>query len=90
MFLKSAALAGAFALLANASPLDVSKTNPCAQIASIYTAQQKSSPGSTVEVAGQLAYDCLNSVPLHQPEASALMSAILPYVEWQTSKYRID
>jgi hypothetical protein len=35
-------------------------------------------------VDGQLAYDCLNSVPLHQPEALELLDSILPYLDWQT------
>jgi hypothetical protein len=39
---------------------------------------------ATPIVDGQLAYDCLQSVPLGQPEALALMESIFPYVEWQT------
>ena len=41
---------------------------------------------ATPTVDAQLAYDCLNSVPLRQPQASSLLDAILPYLEWQTGK----
>jgi len=35
-------------------------------------------------ISAQLAYDCLTSVSLHADDATALVNAILPYVEWQT------
>lgn len=35
----------------------------------------------------QLGYECLTSVPLHAPEALALVNSILPFVEWQSGKH---
>lgn len=82
------ALVGAFALLSDATPMETSGTkDACAQIASVYAAQKSAAPAVAVKVPGQLAYNCLNSVPLHKKEASALMDAILPYVEWQSGMY---
>lgn len=90
MVFGSFALVGAFALLSNATPLTTNGTkDACAQIASAYTAQKSAAPAAAVKVPGQLAYDCLNSVPLHQKEASALMDAILPYVEWQSGELNL-
>lgn len=37
-------------------------------------------------VDGQLAYDCLNSVPLHADDAVRLVRSIQPYLEWQSSE----
>jgi len=42
-------------------------------------------------VAAALAYDCLNSVPLHKDEALALVESLEPYVEWQSdAAYKAD
>jgi hypothetical protein len=39
---------------------------------------------ATPTVSAQLAYDCLNSVPLGSTEATDLVNSLLPYVEWQS------
>jgi hypothetical protein len=47
----------------------------------------KHSPNSipaTPTVAASLAYECLNSVPLHKEEAIELVDSLVPYFEWQS------
>ncbi|OAA67930.1 peptidase s41 family protein [Niveomyces insectorum RCEF 264] len=58
-------------------------TEPCALASSAWAAQVALSV-ATPTIAAALAYDCLRSVPLHTPEALALVDAIEPYLEWQT------
>lgn len=41
---------------------------------------------ATPTVSAQLAYDCLNSVPLGATEATDLVNSLLPYVEWQSGE----
>jgi hypothetical protein len=41
---------------------------------------------ATPTVSAQLAYDCLNSVPLGTTEATNLVNSLLPYVEWQSGE----
>ena len=46
---------------------------------------------ATPTVAASLAYECLNSVPLHKEEAIALVDSIEPYLEWQSdAAYKAD
>ncbi|KAF9881453.1 hypothetical protein CkaCkLH20_00599 [Colletotrichum karsti] len=45
----------------------------------------------TPTVPAQLAYDCLNSVPLGKQEAIDLVDSIVPYLEWQSdAAYKAD
>lgn len=39
---------------------------------------------ATPTVAASLAYECLNSVPLHKEQAIELVDSIVPYLEWQS------
>ncbi|TVY75827.1 Peptidase S41 family protein [Lachnellula suecica] len=57
----------------------------CAIVSSSASAVLAASPKVTPTVDAQLAHDCLASVPLHATEAKALVEAILPYVEFQTT-----
>ena len=41
-------------------------------------------------VDAQLGYDCLTSVPLNASAATALVEAILPFIEWQTGESRVS
>lgn len=61
-------------------------TEPCARVSSEWAAQKQANASATVVVDGQLAYDCLNSVPLHGDEAVRLVRSIEPFLQWQTSE----
>ncbi|TDZ16293.1 Peptidase S41 family protein ustP [Colletotrichum orbiculare MAFF 240422] len=57
---------------------------PCAQVSELWAARvSEDDPYPSVEA--ELAYACLKSVPLHKPEAIALVDAIRPYLEWQST-----
>lgn len=62
------------------------ETEPCAQVSSEWAAQKLANASATVLVDGQLAYDCLNSVPLHGDDAVRLVRSIEPFLQWQTSE----
>ncbi|POS72461.1 hypothetical protein DHEL01_v209148 [Diaporthe helianthi] len=67
-----------------------SSTEPCAAVGREWAAQ-KAANVSVPVVDGQLAYDCLNSVPLHAEDAVRLVRSIQPYLEWQsTTSYLKD
>ncbi|KAK4655267.1 hypothetical protein QC762_301280 [Podospora pseudocomata] len=69
----------------------VSTAEPCAIVSSSWSSQQVFSPSATPTVAAELAYECLNSIPLHKQEALELVDAIEPYLEWQSdSAYKAD
>ncbi|KAJ4391823.1 hypothetical protein N0V93_005443 [Gnomoniopsis smithogilvyi] len=61
------------------------ETEPCAQVSSAWAAQKAANASATVVVDGQLAYDCLNSVPLHEDDAVKLVRSIQPFLDWQTT-----
>lgn len=63
------------------------ETEPCAQISSEWAAQKQANASATVVIDGQLAYDCLNSVPLHGDDAVRLVRSIEPFLQWQTSEF---
>lgn len=65
-------------------------TEPCAQVSSAWAAQKAANASATVVVDGQLAYDCLNSVPLQADDAVRLVRSIQPFLEWQSSEYQPD
>lgn len=64
-----------------------SDTEPCAQVSSLWTARRAANATARVVIDGQLAYDCLNSVPLKGDDAVRLVRSIRPFLEWQTSKF---
>ncbi|KAK4174531.1 hypothetical protein QBC36DRAFT_333498 [Triangularia setosa] len=71
--------------------LPVSITAPCAIVSSSWSSQKASDPSATPTVAAELAYECLNSVPLHKEAAIELVDAIEPYLEWQSdSAYKAE
>ncbi|KAJ4424159.1 hypothetical protein N0V82_001207 [Gnomoniopsis sp. IMI 355080] len=61
------------------------ETEPCAQVSYEWAVQKLVNASATVVVDGQLAYDCLNSVPLHDDDAVRLVRSIQPFLEWQTT-----
>lgn len=63
------------------------ETEACAQVSSEWTAQQAANATARVVVDGQLAYDCLNSVPLNAENAVRLVRSLQPFLEWQTSEF---
>lgn len=79
---------GAVAKPANFHQLDTrdDTRSPCAVVSSSLAATT-SPAGPTPTIEAQLAYDCLNSVPLHAEEALDLVEAILPYIEWQSGEH---
>ncbi len=60
--------------------------SPCAVVSASASAAILASPSARPTVDAQLAYDCLTSVPLIPADATALVTSILPYVEWQSGK----
>lgn len=84
MFFNSRALLAATLISAvTASPL-FSRQNgtACAAVAS----QVANAPAlSTPSVAAQLAWDCIQSVPLDTPNALELVRTIKPYLDWQST-----
>ena len=61
-------------------------TEPCAAVsASVASVFASEGPTATPTVAAGLAYDCLNSVPLHASQAQALLDSLYPYILWQTT-----
>ncbi|KAI1006120.1 hypothetical protein K3495_g2105 [Podosphaera aphanis] len=59
-------------------------SSPCALVSSSSSAQKLASPTAVPIVSAQLAYDCLNSVPLNKTAAIQLVDGIEPYLEWQS------
>ncbi|KAI1339844.1 hypothetical protein F5Y15DRAFT_382300 [Xylariaceae sp. FL0016] len=58
--------------------------SPCAEVSASAASVLAASPSATPIVDGQLAYDCLNSVSLHQQEALDLFDSVIEFVYWQT------
>lgn len=56
--------------------------SPCA---SVSAAVASAAPSTVPTVPAQLAYDCLQSVPLGKETALGLVDAIRPYFNWQSS-----
>ncbi|KAK3943291.1 hypothetical protein QBC46DRAFT_307694 [Diplogelasinospora grovesii] len=70
-----------------------STVEPCALVASAYSSQKATAITwlPTPTVPAQLAYECMNSVPLHKSEAIDLVDSIVPYLEWQSDlAYKAD
>lgn len=59
---------------------------PCA-IVSASVAQVQAAPAAHTgaTVAADLAYDCITSVPFNATAAAALVDALHPYVDWQST-----
>ncbi|KAL0944749.1 uncharacterized protein CTRU02_202636 [Colletotrichum truncatum] len=77
------------ALLASIANVAVAFSNsssnePCAAVSAAWAAQHAAAPTVTPRVPAQLAYDCLNSVPLGKQEAIDLVDSMVPYIEWQS------
>lgn len=64
------------------------ETEACAQVGSLWASQKAANATARIVIDGQLAYDCLNSVPLNVDNAVRLVSSIQPFLEWQTSELR--
>ncbi|PNY23275.1 Uncharacterized protein TCAP_06780 [Tolypocladium capitatum] len=70
-------------------PTTTASVAACAIISSSWAAQIKTT--ATPTVAAALAYECLNSVPLHKDAAIELVDSIEPYLEWQSdAAYKAD
>ncbi|KAK1978678.1 hypothetical protein LZ30DRAFT_691234 [Colletotrichum cereale] len=64
---------------------------PCAAVSAAWASQHAAAPTVAPTVPAELAYACLNSVPIVKHEALALVDALLPYLEWQTdTAYKAD
>ncbi|KAK1593796.1 uncharacterized protein LY79DRAFT_579019 [Colletotrichum navitas] len=76
-----ALLAAAAALIPSANAAE-----PCAQVSAAWAAQHASAPTVTPLVPAELAYACLNSVPIKKDAAIALVDSLVPYMEWQSDR----
>ena len=56
-------------------------SSPCAQAARLISA----SNSTDIDIPAQLAYNCLNSVPLNRTKAIELHQSLYPYLKWQTT-----
>lgn len=82
------AIAGALSQ-ATASPLRAglfiprqsNESEPCAAVSRAASGSEATAP----QVPAQLAYDCLNSIPLNATSAEELINSIEPYIRWQTT-----
>ncbi|POS82768.1 hypothetical protein EPUL_005198, partial [Erysiphe pulchra] len=63
----------------------VAPAAPCAIVSISSAAQRIAAPTVVPVVPAQLAYECLNSVPLNKTAALELVDSIEPYIEWQSS-----
>ncbi|KAI0545894.1 hypothetical protein F4679DRAFT_575849 [Xylaria curta] len=57
-------------------------TEPCAIVSSAWAAQIAATATPTVKAT--VAYDCLNSVPIHKDGALRYIESMKPYIEWQS------
>lgn len=64
-----------------------SATEPCDMVRISTSEQKAANPSVEPVVTAQLAYDCLNSVPLHKTEALQLVDSMEPYLEWQSGEH---
>ncbi|TDZ33601.1 Peptidase S41 family protein ustP [Colletotrichum spinosum] len=71
--------------------VSASPTEACAVVSAAWASQHAAAPTVTPTVSAQLAYDCLNSVPLGKQAALDLVDSIFPYLEWQSdAAYKAD
>ena len=72
-----------FSLGAQSLPVHCNATtsgrSPCAKVRDLVSQM------NLTTIPAELAYDCLNSVPLHVPEAKELHRSLIPYLKWQTT-----
>ncbi|KAI3333505.1 hypothetical protein F4824DRAFT_503052 [Ustulina deusta] len=61
-------------------------TEPCVVARDAFTSQVSASPGMVPTMAASLAYECLNSVPVHKEPAIRLLEALKPFLEWQSDQ----
>lgn len=66
---------------ATATPT-VAAAEACAIVSSAWASQITATPTPTIEA--QIAYDCLNSVPINKDAALKFIEEMEPYVEWQS------
>src|ERR1700744_5244785 len=73
--------------LIGASPVKVAQRDaaPCAQIASALKPSANPAPGNLGTVPGQLAYDCLKSIPINATAALELVRTTKPYLNFQST-----
>ncbi|KAI1366661.1 hypothetical protein F5Y08DRAFT_300699, partial [Xylaria arbuscula] len=76
--IRAAALATAVKTVSAQTPTE----EPCAVVSSAWAAQIAATATPTVEAS--VAYECLNSVPIHKEEALRYIASSKPYIEWQS------
>lgn len=59
--------------------------SPCAAVSASAASILAASPSATPTVPADLAYECITSVPLNVSAASALVDALPPYIDWQST-----
>ncbi|KKY23496.1 putative peptidase s41 family protein [Diplodia seriata] len=85
-----AVLSGLVAVLVNANPVLYRRQNetagsPCASVSALAASQTAAAPSATPTVPADLAYECINSVPINQTAALSLIKTVRPYWEWQST-----
>ncbi|KAI9050054.1 hypothetical protein LZ554_006199 [Drepanopeziza brunnea f. sp. 'monogermtubi'] len=59
-------------------------SEPCAQVSAMVVPMRAANPRVTPMIPGELAINCLRSVPLNSEQALAVTNALMPYVEFQS------
>ena len=85
-----AVLSGFVAALVNANPVLYRRQNetagsPCASVSALAASQTAAAPSATPTVPADLAYECINSVPINQTAALSFIKTVRPYWEWQST-----
>ncbi|OJD30635.1 peptidase s41 family protein [Diplodia corticola] len=81
---------GLAAAVADANPVLYSRQSgtagsPCASVSALAASQTAVAPSATPTVPADLAYECINSVPINQTAALNLIKTARPYWEWQST-----
>ncbi|KAH7063548.1 hypothetical protein B0J12DRAFT_562125 [Macrophomina phaseolina] len=87
--LKNFALASGLAAIVSANPVLYRGLNEtgsaCASVSALAASQTAVAPSATPTVPADLAYECINSVPINQTAALNLIKTVRPYWEWQST-----
>ncbi|CZR70138.1 uncharacterized protein PAC_20039 [Phialocephala subalpina] len=74
-------------ICASSQTLDGSATStnePCAQVSAMVAPMKAANPRVVPMILGELAFNCLQSVPLNSEQALAVTRAVMQYVEFQS------
>ncbi|KAL1616183.1 hypothetical protein SLS56_011507 [Neofusicoccum ribis] len=87
--LRNIALASGLAATVAGNPVLYKRQNEtgsaCASVSALAASQTAAAPSATPTVPADLAYECINSVPINTTAALDLIKTIRPYWEWQST-----